>query len=117
MADEMVVSIPHTKVGAALGDLEQRLEVGLGSDPLVVVLDMAAVERVSSATVAMLLWARGRCASQGVEILLRHPSRRCRETLERTGLLSVLMIEPPDHSCGVCRLHHETVPQARGGTA
>jgi anti-anti-sigma factor len=92
---EEIVPLPRTGLKTALGDLEHRVEAALATGPRAVVLDMGAVERVSSTTVAMLLWARRRCAFQGVEVVLRHPSPHCREAIERTGLLKAVTIELP----------------------
>lgn len=80
----------------SIDDLERRLEAVLAPGTRALVLDMEAVVRVSSTTVALLLWTRRRCAAHGVRVVLRHPSRRCRDQLARTGLLEVVPIEPPD---------------------
>lgn len=64
---------------------------------------MGAVERVSSTVVAVLLWTRRRCSSQGVELVLRRPSRRLQETLDRTGLSQVLAVEGADRPGGTSR--------------
>jgi len=101
MAAEVVVPLGDAGFGAAFDDLERRLETVLATGPRKLVLDLAAVDRVSSTTVALLLWARRRCASQGVDMVLRDPSPRCRDTLRRTGLLRVMKVEPAGGSGGV----------------
>lgn len=76
------------------GQLDAVLEAGARS----LVLDMSGLERVSSTTVAALLWTRRRCSSRGIEVSLRHPSRRCLDALARTGLLDVLAVDPGNSS-------------------
>jgi len=89
-AGEKTVSLRDIDRGSGSDDFECRLEAALADRPLTLVLDMAEVELLSSTIVAMLLWARRQCAAQGVDIVVGRPSRRCRDALERTGLLRVV---------------------------
>lgn len=97
MAEEIVVALPSSGLEPAIGDLEQLVDVALTCEPDILVLDMRAVERLSSTTVALVLWTRRRCATHGVEVILRQTSRRCREVIERTALLDAVRVEPPDY--------------------
>jgi anti-anti-sigma factor len=87
-----------TSLAHVLDNLERRLAVALEAGPRTLVVDMSAVGRISSTTVAALLWTKRRCSSRGVEVRLRGPSRRCLDALERVGLLGVLAVEPTDTS-------------------
>lgn len=95
MSDRIFVPLTGADVvAAACVDLERRpdgvldevLERGIRS----LVIDMAGVDRVSSATVATLLRAHRRCAVRGVDIVLRRTSRQCREVLGRAGLARLM---------------------------
>lgn len=61
----------------------------------VLVVDLSALERLSSSTVSALLWAQRRCRLGGGSIVLRGASRRVLKTLRRTGLRYVFEIESP----------------------
>jgi anti-anti-sigma factor len=97
----VIVVLSSAGLAEALDDLERRLDVALDVGPRAIVIDMSAIEQVSSTTIAALLWARRRCSSRGVEILLRHPSRRCRDTLERMGLMGMVAVVPTDDASGL----------------
>lgn len=89
------ITLPMRDDGRARSsDFARRLEAALATRPRVLVLDMTEVRQVSSTTVAMLLWTRRLCAAQGVGVIVGQPSRRCRETLDRTGLLQVVTDDP-----------------------
>jgi anti-anti-sigma regulatory factor len=91
--DEVVLSLSDNGLADAVDALEDRLDLVLASGARVLVLDMSAVETVSSTTVTVLLWAKRRCAARGLAVLLRQPSRRCVDTLRRIGLLGGLAVE------------------------
>lgn len=91
----MVVSLRDDRLHEPLADLRWRLDGLLASGPSTLVVDVAEVTRLSSATVAVLLWVRRRCRARGVRVVLRDPSRNTVELLRRTGLLSRLETIPP----------------------
>ncbi|MDF1605796.1 STAS domain-containing protein [Nocardioides sp. YIM 152315] len=93
MKEVVVVRLTNAGLVDVLDDLDRRLDVALSSGPRSLVLDMSVIGQVSSTTIAALLWARRRCSSRGVELLLQHPSRRCRAALERIGLLGIAVVE------------------------
>lgn len=72
--------------------LEGLAELRWGLDDLiadrrpVLVVDLSGLSRLSSATLAGLLWTQRRCRARGGYVVLRGPNRRCRELLARTGL-------------------------------
>lgn len=85
-----IVALHEVGPGSRFEEFEHRLDAALAARPRALVLDMAAVDRVSSTTIAMLLWARRRCAAHGIDIELGRSSRRCHDTLERAGLLHLV---------------------------
>jgi anti-anti-sigma factor len=93
MVDPVVVPLPESGLADLLERLLPRLDAAMVQAPRVLVLDMSAVDRISSTTIAALLWTRRRCSARGIQMLLRSPSRRCIEDLERVGLLGVLAVE------------------------
>jgi anti-anti-sigma factor len=92
----VVLSVEDSGLARVLDSVERQLDAVLDAGARFVVLDMSAVDRVSSTTVAALLWARRRCSSRGIEVSLLHPSRRCLDALARTGLLEVLAVDLGD---------------------
>jgi anti-anti-sigma regulatory factor len=93
---EVVVELGDTNASDALHDLKFRLPRLLRGSPGTLIVDLSEMTQPSSATVAALLWLKGRCRSRNVAVLLRKPSRRSLEMLRRTGLLRALPIEKPD---------------------
>lgn len=110
MAEETIIVLRESAAAPAPGradsveSLERHLEAALAARPAVLVLDVAAVERPSSTTIAMLLWARRRCAAQGAQIVLRHANQRWRTLLSRTGLREVVPLETVRATSGRRRL-------------
>lgn len=104
---EMVIRLENTGLTHALEDLDRLLDLVLGESPRSLVLDLSAVERVSSTIIAALLWTRRRCASRGVRLALRNPSRHCLDMLTRAGLLGSMRVEPVDGRCGGQSPHFE----------
>jgi anti-anti-sigma factor len=70
------------------------LDVMSGGEPVLVV-DVSGVHRLSSAVVGALLWVQRTCAARQVEVQLRGVDHRGRQLLTRTGLRSMLVLEPP----------------------
>lgn len=110
MAEETIIVLRESAEAPAPGradsveSLERHLEAALAARPAVLVLDVAEVERPSSTAIAMLLWARRRCAAQGAQIVLRHANQRWRTLLSRTGLREVVPLESVRASSGRRRL-------------
>jgi len=89
-----VVSLRDDRLREPLADLRWRLDGLLASGPSTLVIDVSEVTRLSSATVAVLLWVKRRCRARGVRVVLRRPSRRNVELLRRMGLVSALECAP-----------------------
>jgi len=60
-----------------------------------VVVDVSGLQRLSSGTVAALLWANRHCHQRGGLVVLRSPSESNLDLLRRTGLADVLQVETP----------------------
>lgn len=88
-----VLLLPDAGLARVLDDLRGPLDTALETGLRSVVVDMSAIGQVSSTTIAALLWIKRRCSARGVQVLLRGPSRRSRDTLRRVGLLALLPLE------------------------
>lgn len=111
--DAVVVTLRDTEVPRALADLRWRLNTLLGHGPATLVIDVAGVRQISSATIAVLLQVKRRCRARGVDLVVREPSRRSVDMLHRTGLLSALVIESAD---GARLQRREATSRRRRGT-
>ena len=69
-----------------LDDVERGLDSLLDRGPRTLVVDMSGVARLSSTTIAALLWVRRRCAARGVDVVLHEASTRHLAMLRRIGL-------------------------------
>lgn len=89
----VVVPLVDRGLTETLTELDRRLDVVLAQGPRTLVVDMAAVEHISSTTIAALLWVRRRCTPRSTGVLLRRPSRHCLDELGRVGLLGSFAVE------------------------
>jgi anti-anti-sigma regulatory factor len=69
-----------------LSAVKQRVPVLLDPPPAAVVIDLSGMTRLTSETVAALLWTGATCRKRGVPVRLRHVPQGCATTLSRTGL-------------------------------
>ena len=70
-------------------ELASRLRGGQRS----VVIDISGIDRLSSPTVAALLWARRSCTAHRALVTVRNPSGRSLDVLRRRGLAEVLPVQ------------------------
>lgn len=97
-AASTVVALDGEGLTEGLADLRWRLDELMAAGCQELVVDIAAVAHLSSTTVSALLLARRRCHARGGRLVLRSPSRRCREVLASTGLAPVFGLdERADH--------------------
>lgn len=87
--DGVVVRLSDHTVREAIHDLRWRLDEMLAAGPSTVVVDVTGLTRLSSPTIAALLWAKRRCAARGVQLVLGGPDqvllqRACLDGLFRT---------------------------------
>lgn len=92
--DEVVI------VGLAAGqqpelgdDLRRCLPPLLGGGVHTVLVDLSAVDRLSSNAVAALLWVKRTCDARRISVVLSQPSGRLSAAIHRGGLGSVFEIE------------------------
>lgn len=93
-ATRTVLPMRDAALMPALEDVEQRLEALLESGPRTLVIDMSHVVRLSSTSVAALLWVRRRCSARGVDVVVIAPSRHHMDLLRRIGLRGAPVAEP-----------------------
>src|SRR5690242_13225122 len=77
---------------ADLSILRWELAGRLRAGQRTVVIDISGIDRLSSATVAALLWARRSCSARRAHVTVRNPSARSLEVLRRRGLAEVLPV-------------------------
>lgn len=87
-----VVQLDDESLLRGLTEIRGRLATTAAGGPTVLVVDLSGLERLSSATLAALLWARRTCYARGGRVVLRNPNRRCRDVLTRTGLAALFDI-------------------------
>jgi anti-anti-sigma factor len=93
--DSVTVVLTDVLVQDGLADLRRRLRTAVLSGARVIVVDVASIGELSSGTVAVLLGAHRICRARGGGLVLRNPSRRTGELLQRTGLSRVLLRDLP----------------------
>jgi len=75
-----------------------RLRAAVGASLLEggsrVVVDIGGLQRLSSPTVAALLWANRQCAQRGGCVVLQSPTEQTLAVLRRTGLGDVMRVQP-----------------------
>lgn len=74
-------------------DLRWRLGRLLAGGQSTLVVDVSGLDRMSSTTLAALLWVKRRCRARRVGVVVREPSRHSLEQLRRTGLMDAFDIE------------------------
>jgi anti-sigma B factor antagonist len=88
------IVLTEALVEDGLADSREQLRAVVLSGARVIVVDVASMRELSSGTVAVLLGAHRICRARGGGLVLRNPSRRTCELLQRTGLARVLLGEP-----------------------
>jgi anti-anti-sigma regulatory factor len=79
-----------------LSDLRWQLVQLLRDGHGAVVIDIGGVDRLSSGTVAALLWVKRSCLARGVDMTVVNASGRNLEVMRRCGLLETLGAVPAD---------------------
>ena len=93
--DEQVVRVALDEGAVARGcvELQSRLPQLLAGGAHTVVVDVSDLDRLSSTTVAALLWVKRTCAARRIHVVLSQPTERALDVLTRTGLGDVFEIE------------------------
>ena len=90
---EVVVILDDDVAAVGLGALPARLGEALAAGDVALVVDISAVERLSSAVVAALLWSKRRCLARGVPMSVRGAGSYQLGQLRRTGLGAALDVQ------------------------
>jgi anti-anti-sigma factor len=93
-AGTCVVVLAEESLLHGLSQIKGCLSDTTGGGTEVLVLDLTDLDRLSSTTLAAMLWARRTCSARGGRVVVRGPNRRCRDVLTRTGLASLFDIRP-----------------------
>lgn len=81
-----VIVLDEQTASGGIAAMRERVETHLRAGATSIVVDIAAVPRLSSTLLASLLWTHRACQRRGGRVTLRSPNRSCREMLARTGL-------------------------------
>ncbi|MFP5347691.1 MAG: STAS domain-containing protein [Actinomycetes bacterium] len=93
-AGPVVVLLDDDTLLDGLSRLRSAVAGQVASGGCDLVVDIAGVRRLSSATVAALLWARRHSRCLGRRVVVRGPSPESLQVLRRTGLSEVFEVEP-----------------------
>jgi anti-anti-sigma factor len=91
--DEVTVRLTDDLLVDGVADVRWLLHDALLAGARRVVVDLAAVEHLSSPAVASFLSAHRTCRARGGSVVLRGANRRTMDLLHRTGLWRVLHTE------------------------
>jgi anti-anti-sigma regulatory factor len=81
-----------------LSQLRRGLDQLLARGQDTLVIDVSGLARLSSTTVARLLWVKRRCLARQVRVVIREPSRATVAMLRRTGLIGAIDVEGSHHA-------------------
>jgi anti-sigma B factor antagonist len=93
--DTETVELTEALVENGMADLRGELRELVLSGARVIVVDVAQMGELSSGVVTVLLGTHRICRARGGGLMLRNPTRRTAELLQRTGLSRVLLRESP----------------------
>jgi anti-anti-sigma factor len=88
-----VLRMDDASLFKVVADLRWRTEELLAEPHPHLVVDISGLTRLSSATLAALLWAQRYCRARGGAVRLTGPNRRNRELLARTGLAELFCVD------------------------
>lgn len=88
----VAVALADAALVHGLGDLRRRLDLLIAGGTHTLDIDVSAVDRLSSGSIATLLWVKRTCAVRQIRVVLTNPTTRTLDQLKRTGLANVLEI-------------------------
>jgi anti-anti-sigma factor len=91
--DEITVQLSDDLLADGVADVRWLLHDALLAGARRVVVDLSAVQHLSSPAVASFLSAHRTCRARGGSVVLRGANRRTLDLLHRTGLWRVLELE------------------------
>lgn len=90
------VSLADETLLRSLNDLRWRLAPLIAGGTHTVEIDVSRVDRLSSGSIATLLWVTRTCAARHIRVVVDSPTTRTLDQLRRTGLANVLEIGSQD---------------------
>lgn len=90
------LSCPPTLAQASLAAMERQVDEALLAKPESVWVDLAAVQAVESAGLEWLIVVQSRLAAQGIQLVLKRPSKLMSDVLIATRLDSRFRIDSPE---------------------
>ncbi|MBE1604107.1 STAS domain-containing protein [Actinopolymorpha pittospori] len=91
--DQVIVNLTEDLLAEGTADLRWQLHDLVLAGSRQIIVDVSAVDRVSSTAVAALLTAHRACRARGGGVVIRRPSRRTLDLLHHTGLHRILEVE------------------------
>jgi anti-anti-sigma factor len=92
--DQVTIRLDDDVLADGLADVRWLLHDALLAGARQLVVDLSAVQHLSSPAVASFLSAHRTCRARGGGVVLRGANRRTLDLLHRTGLWRVLELEP-----------------------
>lgn len=102
--DEVILWLEDTTLIRGLSTLRWNLEELLAGRRPVLLVDISGLTRLSSPTLAALLWAQRFCRRRGGGVVLRGANNRCLDVLARTGLLDLFGMSSANGRPSVVRI-------------
>ena len=91
--DQVVVALDEALLADGPADARWLLRRALLGGARTIVVDLRCVQSLPGPALAALLCAHRTCRARGGGVVLRHPDRTTRDTLQRTGLWRVLLVQ------------------------
>ena len=97
---EFVVTLSDAALADGLAELRWELRSLVLAGARRIVIDVSQVSHLPSSAVAAMLGAHRSCRARGGGVVIRDPSRRTLDLLQRTGLWRVLRLDfsTPGHA-------------------
>ena len=95
-APAAVVELSDARLREGLAVLRWGLDEILAGGEPILIIDVGGIDRMSSATIAAVLWVKRCCRARQVRVVVRSPSRRSLDVLRSTGLIGVIDVEGRD---------------------
>lgn len=91
--DEAVVTLSEASLAEGTAELRWELRDLVLSGVRRIIVDVAAIDRLPSTTLAALLSAHRACRARGGGVVIRNPNRAALDLLRHTGLHRVFAVE------------------------
>lgn len=91
--DTVVIALDGRPESDDLADFRFQLHRSILHGARTIVVDASSMDALPSALIAAVLIAHRSCRRRGGRVILRNPSQRALNQLQRTGLAHVLQVE------------------------